>query len=282
MKDAFAIATRTFEPVDREVLAEVLRGVPGLTPADASTLCGEGCGFLARHLTAEQAAAFHANLQSVGVAAELVAESDIPTLPGRRLIRRAEFTPEALLVDDALGRMTPVVWTDIAILAAGSVRETVFTSTEVDYAFVNETVTGLFALGSLVCGLSSTAEVTTEKGVGSDVERDFKESAEWSLRAELLLADGTTRLSIAAEKFSFAGLKELLGQDLATDFCLLVRELAKHAPQATLNQGVQRIVAEPAEFAYYETRKAFQDETTWLLWRRHADEAGEQTAQTRR
>jgi hypothetical protein len=121
----YAIATRTFEPVATEVLAGALRGVPELTPADAPNVCGDGCGFLSRHLSAEQAAQFLANLRQAGVPAELVAEASVPVLPPRRLIRNTEFTPEALVVDAALGRMTPVAWPDVVLLAAGSVREAV-------------------------------------------------------------------------------------------------------------------------------------------------------------
>jgi len=260
---ACAIATRTFEPVDREVLANALRGVPGLTPADAPTVCGEGRGFLARHLTAEQATAFHANLQRAGAASELVDEASVPALPTRRLIRKVEFTPEALRVDDALGRMKPVAWSDIEVLAAGSVREAVFTRTRQEW---QTTRVDLLHVGHLAVIPIPVTETR--------VDYDASESAEWSLRAELLLVDGATRLSIEAEKFSFAGLRELLTQNLATNFCLLVRELARQAPQAILNQGAQRIVAEPWQFAYYETRKAFQDETTWLLWQRAANRGG--------
>lgn len=253
-----AIASRTFEPVAAKVLAGALRGVPGLTPADAPNVCGDGCGFLARHLAAEQAAPFLANLQQAGVQAELVAEASVPVLPTRRLIRKTEFTPEALLVDDALGRMTPVVWSDIVLLAAGSVREAVFTRTRREWEEVRTDLIHVAHLAVIPIPVKETK-----------FEYDSKESAEWALRAELLLADGTTRLSIEAERFSFAGLKELLTQNLAANFCLLVRELARHAPHAALNQGVTRIVAEPCEFAYYASRVAFQNETTWRLWLRN-------------
>lgn len=247
MNPAYAIATRTFEPIDLDVLTNALRGVPGLTPADAPTVCGEGYGFLARHLSAEQATAFHANLQRARVAAEIVSEASIPALPTRRLIRRAEFSPEALVVDDPLGRMTPVAWSDLVLIAAGSVRELVYSQIPYECAEVH--------FGKPVRLVKS-------------IEEETKESVEWLLRAELLLADDQTRLSIEPEKLSFAGLQDRLTQDLATNFCLLIRELGKHAPQAVLNQGALRISAEPWEFAYYKTRRAFQDETTWLLWRR--------------
>lgn len=263
MNPAYAIATQTFEPIDREVLTNALRGVPGLTPADAPMVCGEGCGFLARHLTAEQAAAFHANLRQAGVEAEIVAEARVPVLPARRLIRQFAFTPEALQVDDALGRMTSVAWSHIVLLAAGSVCEAVFQRSRTEW---QQTRMDLAVLGGMA-GFPVPIKETK-------VEYDSKESANWSLRAEILLADGKTRLSVEAEKFNFAGLKELLTQTLATNYCLLVRELAKRLPHAVLNRGVQRIAAEPWEFAYYETRKAFQDETTWLLWRHAAAAPG--------
>jgi len=262
MNPTYAIASRTFDPVATEVLAGALRGVPGLTPADAPNVCGDGCGFLARQLTAEQAGQFLAHLRQAGVDAELVAEASVPVLPPRRLIRKAEFTPEALLVDDALGRMTPVVWSDIVLLAAGSVREAVFTRTRYEW---QETRTDLLHVAHLAVIPIPVKE--------THVEYDAKESGEWALRAELLLAEGATRLSIEAERFSFAGLNELLTQNLATNFCLFVRELARHVPQAGLNEGATRILAEPPEFAYYSSRAAFQNETMWRLWRRNCPSA---------
>ena len=257
MNPTYAVARRSFEPVAAEMLAGALRGVPGLTSADAPNVCGDGCGFLARQLTAEQAAPFLANLRQAGVDAELVTEASVPVLPPRRLIRKAEFTPEALLVDDPLGRLTPMAWSDIVLIAAGSVREAVFSRTRHEW---QETRTDLI----LVAHLAVIPIPVKETHVGYDA----KESAEWALRAEVLFADGATRFSIEAERFSFSGLKELLTQDLAANFCLLVRELARHVPQATLNEGATRIVAEPCEFAYYSSRAAFQSETTWRLWHR--------------
>jgi hypothetical protein len=259
MNPTYAIASRAFEPVASEVLAGALRGVPGLTPADAPHICGDGCGFLARHLEAEPAAKFHANLQQAGVAAEIVAEASVPVLPTRRLVRRTEFTPKALRVDDALGRMTPVAWADLVLIAAGSVQEAVFTRTRHEW---QETRTDLLHVGHL---MAIPIPVTETK-----FDYDSNESAAWALRAEILLADGATRLSIEAERFSFAGLGELLTQSLATNFCLLVRELAACAPHAAINQGVARILSEPCEFEYYASRASFQKETTWRLWRRQS------------
>ena len=267
MKPTYAIATRTFEPVAAAVLAVALRGVPGLTPADAPNVCGDGCGFLARHLAAEQAAQFLANLRQAGVPAELVAEASVPELPPRRMIRKAEFTPAALLVDDALGRMTPVAWPDVVLLAAGSVREAVFTRTRREWEEVRTDLLHVAHFAVLPIPVKETK-----------IEYGSKESAEWALRAELLLRDGTTRLSIEAERFSYANLGEFLSQNLAANFSLFVRELASHAPQAALNQGATLILAEPCEFAYYTSRMSFQNETTWRLWR---ESAGEQLSELR-
>lgn len=257
MDPSYALASRTFEPVARELLAGALRGVPGLTPADAPTVCGAGCGFLARHLSAAQAAQFLTNLQQAGVAAELVAEAGLPALPTRRMIRKAEFTPDALLVDDALGRMNPVAWTSIALIAAGSVCEAVFSRTRYEW---EEVRTDLVHLGHLAVIPIPVKE--------TKVDYDSHESSEWALRAELLFAHGATRLSIEAEQFNYAGLKDLRTRNLAADFCLVVRELVKHVPHAALNHGATLIMGDPWELAYYDNRIAFQDETIWRLWRR--------------
>ncbi len=257
MKPTYAIASGTFDPVPREMLASALQGVPGLTPADAPNVCGDGCGFLARQLLAEQAAKFLANLQRAGVVTDLVAEASLPVLPTRRMIRKAELTPGALLVDDALGRLTPLAWSDLVLIAAGSVCEAVFSRARYEW---EETRTDLLHLAHFAVIPIPVKE--------TKVGYDSRESGEWALRAELLLANGTTRLSIEAEQFSYAGLKGLLTQNLATNFCLLVRELVRNAPQAALNRGASLILGEPWELAYYDNRAAFQNETAWRLWRR--------------
>jgi hypothetical protein len=99
------------------------------------------------------------------------------------------------------------------------------------------------------------------------VEYSAKESMDWFLRAELILAGDAIRYSLEAENFNFNPLGEAVTTELAGNFCLLVRGLAAHAPKARMNRGVKAIVSDACEFVYYPRKNAFLDELVWLLWR---------------
>jgi hypothetical protein len=251
MSERFAIVQPRFEPPGTEKLARALRGVPGLTPSDALTVCNEA-GILCRGMTADQAAALLANLKAEAVAVEIVNEAQLPTLPPPKIIRRIGIQTEALLVDDIIRGMIPVAWEQVRLIAAGSVQLTKITRHErVIEELRHDPFQALIPVPSLELR----------------VEYDSKERGDWFLRAEIVLADRTLRYSIEAERFLFISLGEEATKNLAANFCLLVRGLVAHAPDALLNRGVASIMSDACEFAYYPRKAAFYDEITWMLWK---------------
>jgi hypothetical protein len=255
MNEHFAVVQTTLEPLDLEKMSRAFRGIPGFAPYDAGTVCSEGDGILCRGFSANQAAALQANLQAEGVAVEVVDEAQLPVLPPAKLIRRVEIKPETIFIEDLVRGMIPVPCDQIRLIAAGSVQLTSFPRTRTEWEEVR------------------TEHINTHLGISIPIqvrETKFdyssKESVDWFLRAEILLADGSLRYCIEAERFNFSSLGDGVTRDLAGNFCLLVRGLAAHAPHALLNQGAAAIVSDPCEFTYYPRKGVFLDEITWMLW----------------
>ena len=98
------------------------------------------------------------------------------------------------------------------------------------------------------------------------MQNNARESAEWVLRGEIVLAGGAKRYSLEAENFNFSGLGERKTRDVTHDFCLLIRDLAKFASHAALNRGATSLLAEPPEIATYSGKRVLEDEMTWMLW----------------
>ena len=255
MNPRFAIVQTSLEPLEIEKLRRAFCGVPGLTPHDASIIGNEGSGIVCRGFSADQAAALQANLKTEGVAVEMVEESRLPVLPPGKSIHRIQITSEAMLMDDVVKGMIPVAWEQVFLIAAGSVQLTTLTRHE---RVTEEPRSVLYAMSPLLVPMS---------GPAVRVERVSRESTDWHLRAEVVLAGGAARYSIEAENFNFVPLGEGVTRDLAGNFCLLVRGLAAHAPKAMLSRGAASIVSDPCEFAYYPRRNAFEDDIVWMLWR---------------
>src|SRR5262249_33456548 len=94
-----------------------------------------------------------------------------------------------------------------------------------------------------------------------------RESEEWVLRAEIFSPAVNQRFVIEGENFDYGCLGSAMTQDIATNFCLLIHELAGKFSPSLLSRGVRSILADPPDFAYYPNKDAFHNELIWLLWR---------------
>lgn len=251
MKPGFAIVRRGLEPLDLEQLRRAFLGVPGLAPCDAGTVCNEAGGILCRGFSTDQAAALQANLKTEGVEVEMVDESQLPVLPPPKLIRRVEIKSEALFVEDLIKGLKPIAWDQVCLIAAGSVQLTKFARQQQ----VTEEIRLHISHGIPLPVMETKLEYRS------------KEAADWYLRAEIIMADGSIRYSVEAEQFNFSPLGEGVTRDLAGNFCLLIRGLATHAPGALLSRGAASILSEPCEFSYYPRKNAFHDDIIWTLWK---------------
>lgn len=254
MNPLYAIVRKSLEPLDAELLKRAFRNVPELTPYDINTVCNPEGGFLCRNFQPHQAMALQANLKAEGVDVEIVAESQLPSLPPGKVIHRVRFTPEALMVEDLIKGEVPVPWEQVSLLAAGSVQLTKLVHQQKVTEEVR--VTHIHAFHGVIP--VPHAEIRTQYTT--------KEATDWFLRVEVFVAGAAMRYCIEAENFNFMPFGEGVTKDLAADFCLLVRGLAAGASKALRNQGVNSIASEPSEFVYYPRKNSFHDEIIWMLW----------------
>jgi hypothetical protein len=269
MEKQFAVVTNLLEPISIEVLERAFGATPGMTAADAHIVVnGSRAGVLARYLTSVQAASLRDSLGREGLTVEVVNQSELPVPPPGIAMRWMEFTPEAMATEDQIGRPIRMDWAEVGFLIAGSVREKIHETEEVlvrDPFKVKGTGGELDSL-SLRLFISDVFDVEFEPQ-GKRIEKREKEIKDWFLRLEIISRDGARHYTVQAEKFNFACLGEDRSNDLAGNFCLLVRKWAERVPWATVGPGIKSIVKEPCEFVYYPRKTGFYDEISWMLWR---------------
>ena len=248
----YALLQKSLDAPSAEQLRTAYREVPDVTAVDADRLCQNMFGILARSLRPDQAAALQAGLKAQGIETEVLDESALPPLPPGKVVRRLEFTTETLMVFDALGRAVPVPWEDLMLLAAGNIQQATFPRTRTE----REEVRTKFVHGVI------PIQVREIK-----VGYSSQESAQKVLRGEIILTRAATRYTIEGENFNYvACLGEHACKDISADFCLIMRELARRAPEAALGRGVAALLAEPPGLVAYPRHKSLEEEMVWMLW----------------
>ena len=233
-----------------EQLKRAFGGVPGFTAFDAGNFCKETFGIIARNFTEPQATAVQAGLKTEGIDTAIIDDKQLPPIPVIKVIRKLECTPEALMIFDPYGRKFPVAWGHVALLAAGNVKQATFERKRTEHEEVRIRMRGFVPVQERTVKVEYTSKENTAK----------------LLRAEIVLSGGVAQYSIEAEGFNFETLGERVTQDKEVNFCGLMRQLVKYAPQAGLNRGATAVLAEPPQFTVYPGKNSLQDEIQWLLW----------------
>lgn len=250
---------------DHDVFASAFRGVPGLTPIDANVVGRPDCGILIRNLTLEQGTVLQANLKAAGIETKVVSQTALPNLPNSKVIRSMEIAPDTLTVRDCLQHACKIGVHDLKLLAAGSVRLAAFARERKE---IEETrIEWIHSYHAVIPIMKREIRVR-------HVER---EAEQWAVRAEIFSPIVAQCFIIEGEDFDYSCLGPAMTDDVATNFCILMRELAAKYSPPLLSRGVTSIVADPPEFAYYPNKDAFRDELIWLLWREQASLAPRET-----
>lgn len=247
----YAIVQASLDQPDIEAMRRAFAHAPTLAPMDADTLGRDAFGILVKGKSAEVAAAIQSALRAQGIETYVVAERDLPELPATKFVNRVDFTEQALLIYDPLGRSFPVDWKHVMLIAAGSVKMTDFNRIRTERQVARHGVHG---------------EVYYE----TEVDYNTKEERNSHLVLELVLTGAVARYTLKADDKSpmlFACLGERRTRNLPANFALLVKEFCKFAPHAGLNRGAYYIREDSAEMFAYPTKNAFYEEITWLLWR---------------
>ncbi len=230
-----------------EQMARAFRSVPGLTPMDARILGNDAFGILVKNFSESQAAAMQGALRIEGVETEIVDQSLLPVLPAKHNVHRLDCAPEHLMIYDPVGRGFALDWRHIMFIAAGAVRLT---------EFVRE---------------RQRREKISYTGGGEpyrDVDYDLvsREEQNFHLLADVIVAGGTLRYSLQADKFNFGYLGSRQVQETAANFSLLVRDFAQFGTAAMLNRGAKTIQIGASEGFTYPSQNAFTEEIVWSLW----------------
>ncbi len=240
-----------FPSVDQ--LKRAFHGSGFLTEIDASMLCRDAFGILVKDLEPEQANLLQGRLRQEGVETEIVDQRQLPPMPPGKTLRQLVCRPEALALYDPLGREFCVDWRHVWLIAAGCVY--------------------LFSLERPVMEQRPRRRIGLGPLSGREIEEGMAHEAQTPhLLLEIVLTRGVQRFSVAADRFAFACLGERRTPSLPENFTLLVRDLIRCAPHATLNQGARLVGQEPPQLFHYPSKNAFYEEILWLLYRMRASE----------
>jgi hypothetical protein len=243
----YAVLQKDDRSPGAEQIRRAFRSFSTLTDADAVRLAANAQGILLRHLSSDEARAFHRALQAEGVAAALVPESELRLLPESTSLHRLTLTERALEVYDLRGQPSPVPWNEIVLVAAGAVRR-------VEVGLVKTERT------------NAKPHSTYGDGSKKNTEPVRKVQSELQLILEIVLGGGKTRYEIDAAQFPFKYAVDRPEFSTAQKFVWLVREIGSRAVTAILNRGAGDVRNGIDLVRGYPSRQAFTDEMIWLLW----------------
>ncbi len=243
----FAIVQKHLQPVGSDVLLPALQHVAWLTKHDADFLADDAFGVLVDRLSFNEASSVQAMLEDRGVETEIVDQSDLPTLPAPKHLRRMDCPDEQLVLYDALGRPKPMPWELVRVIAAGVVPMTEFERTE-------RTRVRRAGVGGRGVPMQFT-------------EYGSKEAQNDRLIVEILIEAMPPRYRAMARTLQYNYLGERQASTAAENFVTLVRDLRRLAPAAGVNRGAAGITQDPPQTFRYPRMHAFEEETAWLLWK---------------
>jgi len=251
----FVLLQRSLEIPDVEKLKRAFRSVKGLTDTDAHTLANDAFGILVNNLSPADAMTLQGALQAEGIETAAVLQTDLPQLPPTKFVHQMDCVPDALVVHDAIGREVPVPWNQILLIAAGSVRLTVFEQERV-------------AQPSPQTALEPWWLITPRGRTASQPAPEYttREKQESKLLLEVLLAGAVTRFQIEGERFRFNYLRDRKQPELVENFSMLARDVMNFAPRAIVNRGAYFLRENSTSVFDYPSKHAFHEEITWMLW----------------
>ena len=244
----YAVLQTYLNPPAIEQLQRALKSVPGFTAGDAFILGGDAFGILVKDLSEQQAGALQGALRVEGMETEIVAQASLPPLPQTHFVRQMECSPEHLLIFDPLGRPFALDWRHVMCIAAGAVRLTEFVQRQHEVLPVSNPYYG------------------TRGPDIPEFETRTHEEQRFHLLGEIIVTGAALRYSFNAEKFNFAALGPRNMEHSLANFSLLVRDLIRFSPNASLNRGAAELRADATKIFPYPSKNAFHEEIVWMLW----------------
>lgn len=249
--------------ISEKQLAAALPVTKRFAPADAAKVAKESFGLFVERLDLDRAKAFQKALREQGVESEIIDDSALFSMPPVKTTKRIDCVAEHLAVYDAMGRPREIPWSDVLVVAAGSVSlyETNVTESSSwkspkggKAAFL---VTG--GMSSVVPGMGvMPVPQTTRTLKGQEVPRYV---------IELIVLGDPTRYRAEAQELSYAYLGNRQTGEPAGNIAVMLADIMKFAASAAFNQGFVALVSDFGNAFTYPSRKSFEREIVWLVWR---------------
>lgn len=243
----YAVLQLDLAPPSVEALQRAFARTRTLCPSDAVRVARESFGVIAQHLEVFEARDLAAALKDAGVAAQAVAEDQLPQLPPAPLMHRLDCLQDGLRLYDALGRETFAGWSQVVMVAAGHVTLTDLVAMPAQYYQRND--------GVPVNGYPGDTRVRSNSR--------YAEKPTQHLLLDVILI-GAERYRADGSRLGYDYLGPRLQSSATANFSLLVRDLLLFATKAITNLGACAI-RDGSEFAY-SNRKVFENEMVWRLW----------------
>ena len=240
----FALLQKHTAGPSLDQLKRVFKQFSHLTDADAVRLSVGAHGILMKNLEQQPARALQIAFQKEGTPVLMIAQRDLPALPEKKFLHRAEIWPQALTICDPGGATAAIPWNDVTLIAAGAAQD-------IDR---NRTQTEM-----LRRHLDANSDILSKSP--PDALSDSR------LILEFIVRDGEVRYEIDAAEFMFKQVIDRPGLGLEEKFIWLVRQICREAAQASLNSGARSLVDGAQRVPRYANRQLFTDEIVWLLWR---------------
>ncbi len=225
-----------------EQLIRAYEAVPSLVAGDAKRTARYSFGVLAENLPTDEAGDLVAALVKQGVPAAAINPADLPVLAPPKRQRRLECTDLELLVQDAMQRVTHVMWDHVDLITVGHVATTTTRIT----TDVKRVAHGRFVHHQVV----PTTEIIGESHVLLEVIGD----------------GGSLRFQFEEEHMLFQHLKGRRLVNRRGNFVQTVLDLLAHAPRAVVNRGAAGLSENPRRIQPYVNNVMFERESRWLLW----------------
>ncbi len=242
----YCLLMRSLDPLPIKRLARAFAASGIRQTIDAPAAARFAFGILLDDLTATAASRLAAALDLEGIDVEPCAEEDVPALPRARAIRKVELGEGALAWFSGVDRRHELPWSEIAIVALGSMRRRAIRSVH-----------------ARVAGMDGTVEIIDPEEVDNADQRAL----------DLIARGGQLRLRIIADEFLYACLgARMLGRP-HENFPLLARAILART-DAMPNRGAARFQLGHPEWFSYPSWAAFDEESRWLLWKLGETAAG--------
>jgi hypothetical protein len=247
---SFAIFQTGLDRPAPEALERAFKVLRELVDIDAHTLSSDGYGVLVSDLSHEHAMALHLALDREGVPTAIVDEDEVLELPTARHAKRLDCESDGLLLYDALGRPEEIGWEHVVLISAGFVTLTEFDRTE----------------KTRVVMRGGGGHIPTCPIFLTDIT--VREHRRARLVLELILDIAPGRLELLGQEGQYNYLGDRLCLRYMDNFAMLVQDLCANARGAVLNRGADSLRNDSTVTLHYPTRHAFEEEITWLLWKK--------------